>query len=60
MKLLIWDNNVWRYCKYYIVMSPIFNSFFNMIKSNIVLIGGYHDQMVVGFTTTCAISAYHH
>jgi len=26
------------------------------------MLGGHHgcDRMVVGFTTTCAISAYHH
>ena len=25
-----------------------------------IFTSGYHDRMVVGFTTTCAISAYHH
>jgi len=25
-----------------------------------ILIVPYHDQMVVGFTTTCVISVYHH
>jgi len=24
------------------------------------MLGRHHDRMVVGFTTTCAISAYHH
>jgi len=29
-------------------------------KINIFPQGGGRDRMVVGFTTTCAISAYHH
>ena len=31
---------------------------YNFIAKNRVSRG--HDDMVVGFTTTCAISAYHH
>jgi hypothetical protein len=30
-----------------------------LIRSQLLFRGG-HDRMVVGFTTTCAISAYHH
>ena len=59
MKWLIWDNNVWRYCKYYIVMSPIFNSFFNMIKSNISWSNGswiYNSVQSVPITTNIVSS----
>jgi hypothetical protein len=32
-----------------------------MSENNNILSGHHgHDHMVVGFTTTCAISAYHH
>jgi hypothetical protein len=32
--------------------------YFNTVKY--ILIVPYRDRMVVGFTTTCAISVYHH
>jgi len=34
-----------------------------VLSSNLIITelkGGCRDHMVVGFTTTCAISAYHH
>jgi len=39
-----------------------FNSYYflNCAMQFVVIQGCGHDRMVVGFTTTCAISAYHH
>jgi hypothetical protein len=40
----------------------VFNATFNNISAILCFIGGRSgpDHMVVGFTTTCTISAYHH
>jgi len=33
---------------------------YKIVDAGIAFLGGYRDRMVVGFTTTHAISIYHH
>ena len=45
---------------YLLVLQIYFNNF-NRNENHIILLGCHgHDSMVVGFTTTCTISGYHH
>jgi hypothetical protein len=56
--LLCWPLDLWKKTRVFII-----NYLYTIVIMTVLLLNGsYHDRnrMVVGFTTKCAISAYHH
>jgi hypothetical protein len=60
--LVIFTSENQYICTCYGIWLMVFSATFNNIKLSYIVTGSRHgrDRMVVGFTTTSAISAYHH